>query len=409
MDKQTRQITLKMLQARYTAMLPMDEVTKRKWAAAEASAIGRGGERLVSLATKISRNTVKKGLQELNNKSEITESELSRQKRLRSFGGGRKSLVDTDPRILAQIHSLVEPVTFGTPENDIKYKSLSTYNIAAALKELGYAITAKTVGKILKAEGYSLQVLKKTKEGGDHPDRDEQFHYINKLINKFKKNKCPIISVDSKKKELVGDFFNKGREWHLKGEPVTVKVYDFIDEGGKAVPYGVFDIVNNEGYVSVGTNHDTSEFAAEAIARWWNKLGKQRFKNSKQILILADGGGSNSSRSNLWKSALKQLSKKLKLSIFMSHYPPGTSKWNKIEHKMFSYISINWRGKPLLSFDVIIKLISSTTTENGLKILAEVDESDYEIGKRISKSELANLGINSAKFHSDWNYSIPYK
>ena len=302
---------------------------------------------------------------------------------------------------------MVKPYTAGDPMSTLLWTSRSTRNIAAELQKGGFNVSYNVVNRVLSAEGFSLQGNKKVDEGGTHEDRDAQFEFINKMAAEFASSKDPVISVDCKKKELVGNYKNSGQEWHPKGEAPEVKVYDFIDKDlGKAVPYGVYDTENNQGWVSVGVNHDTAQFAVSSIRNWWYEMGAGLYAGSKRLYITADGGGSNSSRSRLWKTELQLLSNELNLEIVVSHFPPGTSKWNKIEHKMFSYISMNWRGKPLISLEVIVKLIAGTTTSKGLTIKSKLDKTIYEKGIKITDEELGKININQNDFHGEWNYSI---
>jgi hypothetical protein len=309
--------------------------------------------------------------------------------------------------VLDALEALVEPVTRGDPESPLRWTCKSTVRLAQELQEQGHQVGERTVAKLLHRAQYSLQGNRKVREGGSHPDRDAQFEHISQEVMRFQRRGQPAISVDTKKKELVGDFKNGGREWRPKGEPEEVRVHDFLDPGlGKAIPYGVYDITNNQGWVSVGIDHDTARFAAEAIGRWWGRLGHKRYPSARTLLITADGGGSNGSRSRLWRVALQELADKTGLVLSVCHFPPGTSKWNKIEHRMFCHITQNWRGQPLISHDVIIKLIASTNTSTGLNIQAELDENHYQTGIVVSDAELASLHIRKAAFHGDWNYSV---
>lgn len=391
---------------KYNALVPlMDERMRRQWAATEAKSYGRGGLHAVSTAIKMSPNTIRKGIQEVAHREKNPQDEIER--RIRRPGGGRKRSVVSDPKLSQALKRLVEPMTRGDPMSPLLWTCLSTTNLSEALTQQGHSVSPRTVGRLLNEEGYSLQSNRKTKEGTSHPDRNEQFEYINAMVKKFQRNNQPVISVDTKKKELIGEFRNAGKEWRPKGEPESVQVHDFIDkELGKVIPYGVFDVSENKGWVSVGIDHDTARFAAEAIRRWWKKMGVKRYRNAKQLLITADGGGSNGSRSRLWKIALQELATQLRIPIYVCHFPPGTSKWNKIEHRMFCHITQNWRGRPLVSHEVIIQLIANTTTAAGLKILAELDDGMYPTGIKVSDEEIASLKIKKAKFHGDWNYSL---
>ena len=301
----------------------------------------------------------------------------------------------------------MDPVTRGDPQSPLRWTCKSTTQLARELTRQGHPVSPRTVGRLLKASGYSLQGNRKTKEGADHPDRNAQFEHINGTVADFQKRGQPVISVDTKKKELVGQFRNDGREWHRKREPIEVRVHDFMDkELGKAIPYGVYDLTANQGWVSVGIDHDTARFAAEAIYRWWKKMGSRRHRGARELLITADGGGSNGSRCRLWKVALQGLADRLEMPVHVCHFPPGTSKWNKIEHRMFCHITQNWRGRPLLSHEVIVSLIANTTTAQGLQIHAELDTSNYPTGVKVSDEELAAVNLRQANFHGDWNYSV---
>jgi len=380
----------------------LDEQTRRIWAATEAIAIGRGGVSIVSKGAKLSRTTIYQGLKDLENGT------LSRKPNgIRASGGGRKPITETDPTILAALEALVEPVSRGDPESPLRWTCKSTRQLAAALCAQGHQVGRQKVADLLAELGYSLQANQKTREGSHHPDRDAQFNHINDEVAVFQQRGQPVISVDTKKKELVGDFKNGGREWRPKGDPEPVRVHDFADkELGKVNPYGVYDQTANVGWVSVGTDHDTAEFAVESIRRWWNNMGRERYGNASDLLITADCGGSNGHRVRLWKIALQNLANEAGLRISVCHFPPGTSKWNKIEHRMFSHISMNWRGKPLISHEVIVNLIGNTTTRTGLTIKAELDTSAYEKGKKVTEAELAQVNLERADFHGEWNYSI---
>ena len=383
----------------------MDERMRRQWAAAESRAYGWGGVRAVGGVIGMSPNTIRKGLQELAVRDENPDAPV--ESGLRRAGGGRKRHTDSDPQLLQALESLVEPTTRGDPESPLRWTLKSTTQLAQELTHQKHPVSPRTVGRLLNDLEYSLQGNRKTMEGSSHPDRNAQFEYINTSVKRFQQNGQPVISVDTKKKELVGAFKNVGREWQPKGEPEKVKVHDFLDvELGKAIPYGVYDISENQGWVSVGIDHDTARFAAEAIARWWKKMGSKRYGDAKELLITADGGGSNGSRCRLWKVALQELASKLEMPIHVRHFPPGTSKWNKIEHRMFSHITRNWRGRPLVSHEVIIKLIANTTTKTGLKIRAGLDTGNYPTGITVTDEELAALNLKRASFHGEWNYKL---
>ena len=383
-----------------------DERTRRLWAAAEARVIGHSGISIVARATGMSRTTIHQGLKDL---TELHATEdLEKERRIRAAGGGRKPLETVDSTLVADLERLVDPVTRGDPESPLRWTCKSTRQLAAALEQQGHVVGRQKIADLLADLGYSLQANRKTKEGSaDHQDRDRQFHHINEQAMDFQRRQEPVISVDTKKKELVGEFKNGGQEWQPQGTPVEVNGHDFPDPAlGKANPYGVYDQNANVGWVSVGTDHDTAEFAVESIRRWWNKMGKSRYPNATELMITADGGGSNGYRVRLWKIALQRFANETGLRLSVCHFPPGTSKWNKIEHRMFSYISMNWRGKPLISHEVIVNLIGSTTTRSGLMITAELDTNLYEKGLRISDAELAAVNLKKAAFHGEWNYSI---
>ncbi len=378
---------------------------RRQWAATEARAYGWGGVRAVSGVIGMSPNTITKGLAELAAREEDPEAPVDI--RLRRKGGGRKRRSEADPQLVQTLERLVEPLTRGDPGSPLRWTCKSTTRLAMELTQQGHAVSPRTVGRLLNAEGYSLQGNRKTKEGEDHPDRNAQFEHINATVRRFQQRGQPVISVDTKKKELVGPFKNGGREWQPKGAPEEVQVHDFLDPDlGKAIPYGVYDLSENQGWVSVGIDHDTARFAAEAIRRWWRKMDSKRYREAKELLITADGGGSNGSRSRLWKVALHDLAVQLGIVVRVCHFPPGTSKWNKIEHRMFSHITQNWRGRPLVSHDVIINLIANTTTRAGLKIRAELDSGKYPTGIKVSDEELAAVNMKRASFHGDWNYTL---
>jgi transposase len=383
----------------------MDERVRRQWAATEAKAYGWGGIRAVAEATGLSPTTIRKGLAELRMRARRPRDPLPA--RIRRVGGGRKSKPQSDPGLLAALEALVDPATRGDPQSPLRWTSKSTSRLARELTKQGHPVSARTVGRLLRKAGYSLQGNRKTKEGGSHVDRNAQFEHINAQAITFMRCDQPVISVDTKKKELVGEFKNGGREWLPQGEPDEVRVHDFLDRNlGKAIPYGVYDVTNNQGWVSVGIDHDTAEFATAAIGRWWNKMGRKRYPRAKKLLITADGGGSNGSRCRLWKVALQGLADQLGIPIQVSHFPPGTSKWNKIEHRMFCHITQNWRGRPLVSHEVIVHLIANTVTQQGLKIRAELDKRRYPAGIKVTDEELAQVKLKPHKFHGEWNYTI---
>jgi hypothetical protein len=357
----------------------------------------------VAEATGLDRKTIKRGLSELTQERGGSKAET----RIREVGGGRKRLTEDDVELMGALEKLVDPVTRGDPESPLRWTCKSTYQLSSALSSKKSTISPSSVGRLLRDAGYSLQGNQKTLEGASHPDRNQQFEHINNMVRQFQQSNQPVISVDTKKKELVGPFYKAGREWRPTGKPEQVRVHDFIDkELGKAIPYGVYDITNNDGWVSVGTDHDTAEFAVSAIQRWWRKMGSKSFSNARRLMITADGGGSNGSRCRLWKVALQDLATKIGIPISVCHFPPGTSKWNKIEHRMFSFITQNWRGQPLISHEVIVNLIAQTATEEGLTIRAELDKHIYRTGLKISDTQMASLRLMPAPFHGDWNYSI---
>ena len=398
--------TLRQIGSKYRALIGvMDERVRRHWAATEAQAYGWGGVSAVSRATGMSRKTIRKGLSELGIREQEPDTPVSA--RLRNPGGGRKRLTETHPQLSKRLERLVDPTTRGDPMSPLRWTCKSTHELARALTEQGHELSPRTVGRLLNDAGFSLQSNRKTKEGADHPDRNAQFEHISEMVKRFQQRAQPVISVDTKKKELVGEFKNGGREWQPKGEPLIVKTHDFMDRDlGKAIPYGVYDLSRNEGWVSVGIDHDTARFAAQAIHRWWKKMGAKRYPDAKQLLITADGGGSNGSRSRLWKVALQDVAQRLGMPIHVCHFPPGTSKWNKIEHRMFCHITQNWRGQPLVSHEVIVALIANTRTRAGLKIRAELDTSRYPTGTKVSDNELAAINLKRDEFLGDWNYTL---
>ncbi|MBI4972275.1 MAG: ISAzo13 family transposase [Candidatus Omnitrophica bacterium] len=387
----------KLIHGKFLRMNPMlNERSRRLW-----DALGRGGVSVVSRATGIARLTIAKGIAELHASPVV---ELSR---LRKAGGGRKKLTKKDATLERDLEALVESTTRGDPESTLRYTIKSTRSLMRELEKQGHTITYPTIASLLHEKGYNLQANQKTIEGRQHPDRNAQFEFIGEDTKRQIARKEPVISVDTKKKELVGNFKNAGREWHRKGSPVKVKVHDFvIPEFGKAVPYGVYDLGRNHGWVNVGIDADTAAFAVESIRRWWRKTGRARYPRAKTLTITADSGGSNSSRSRLWKRELQRFSNKTRLCIRVRHFPPGTSKWNKIEHRLFSFISQNWRGKPLLTHAVIINLIAATKTTTGLTVDCMLDTNTYPCGIKIPDSEYAMIRIVPDSFHGDWNYTI---
>ena len=382
----------------------LDERRRRQWAAAEARDAGWGGISLVARATGLSRPTIMAGLKDLELSS---KSRAAVAARVRSPGGGRRTLTQSDPGLLDALERLINPATRGDPMSPLRWTCKSTDKLAEELTRRNHPISDRTVAMLLKQQGYSLQANRKTREGSSHPDRNAQFEYINRQVMAFQRRQQPVISVDTKKKELVGEFKNAGEEWQPKGEPEKVGVHDFPDKKlGKAIPYGVYDMICNEGWVSVGIDHDTAEFACASVQRWWNEMGSARFPRASELLITADGGGSNSSRNRLWKKSLQGLADELGITLKVCHFPPGTSKWNKIEHRLFCFITKNWRGRPLTTYEVIVNLIASTTTKTGLIVRAALDSRQYETGIKVTDEELGHLRITPARFHGEWNYSV---
>jgi Rhodopirellula transposase DDE domain len=402
-----RNTTMQSIKAKYISLEPvLDELARRLWAATEARAIGRGGITRVAEATGLSRMTIRAGLSQLDLPVTPTDRRASGD-RLRRPGGGRKPLVDHDPDLLRELETLVDPVTRGDPMSPLRWTCKSAAKLAAELQALGHAASERTVNRLLHALGYSLQANRKTIEGKGHPDRDAQFQHINRRVKAFQRQRQPVVSVDAKKKELVGQFRNVGREWQPQGQPEEVEVYDFAKKDlGKAIPYGIYDQTANTGWVSVGIDHDTAEFAVETLRRWWRNMGSQVYPRAKRLLITADGGGSNGSRCRLWKVELQGLANETGLRISVCHFPPGTSKWNKIEHRMFCHITENWRGRPLVSREVVVNLIGHTTTKTGLAIQSELDEGNYPTGREVSDEQMETLSIRRDKFHGEWNYTI---
>lgn len=393
------------IKAKYEALqAELDERARRLWAATEALSLGHGGVATVARATGLAESTVRLGKKELH--SPATASAAPR--RLRRPGAGRKARTTHDQQLLQALDALVEPTTRGDPMSPLRWTCKSTRRLAKELGRQGHHVSHSTVGQLLKALHYSLQGTRKTREGAAHPERNAQFEYIHARVKDFQHRGQPVVSVDTKKKELVGDFANGGREYQPQGTPERVRVHDFLDkQWGKAIPYGVYDLTQNCGWVSVGVDHDTADFAGATLQQWWQRRGQGRYPHAQQLLITADGGGSNSSRSRLWKVALQQLSDATGLEVHVCHFPPGTSKWNKIEHRLFCHITENWRGRPLVSHEVIVNLIANTTTEAGLRVEAVLDPASYETGKKVSDAELAQVNLYPADFHgNDWNYVI---
>ena len=384
----------------------MDERVRRRWAACEAMAMGRGGVAAVARATGISPTTIRKGVAEVRAGTPALAAEAASQ-RVRRPGGGRRPLTAADPRLEADLRRLVEPATRGDPGRALLWTSKSTRKLAAELARLGHRVSHMSVARMLGDIGYSLQANRKTREGQQHADRDAQFEHINRTVRSFQRRGQPVISVDAKKRELVGDFKNSGREWRPRGSPEPVRVHDFRDPDlGVAIPYGVYDLTLNRGWVSVGIDHDTAEFAAATIRRWWARMGRGVYPEARALLITADAGGSNGPRTRLWKLCLQGLADELGLRISVCHFPPGTSKWNKIEHRMFCHVTENWRGRPLVSHAVIVDLIGHTSTREGLKVSARLDASRYKQGIKVSDEALRTVRIKPDRFHGEWNYSI---
>jgi hypothetical protein len=384
----------------------MDERLRRRWAACEALALGRGGVSSVSRATGISRTTIHRAIREVRGDLAGFVDDLS-SGRVRRPGGGRPPLARTDEALIDDLKSLLEATVRGDPMSPLLWTCKSTRNLAAELRHAGHAVSHMTVDRLLAQMGYSLQANRKTIEGEDYPDRDAQFRYLSSQVAKFQKLGQPVISVDAKKRELVGNFKNPGQEWRRKRDAQPVNVYDFRDpDGGVAIPYGVYDLTRNEGWVSVGIDHNTASFAVASIQGWWRRMGRRAYPRAKGVLITADGGGSNGTRNRLWKWSLQQLANALDLEITVCHFPPGTSKWNKIEHRMFCHISENWRGRPLVNLAVIVNLIGNVHTKTGLTIKADIDEHPYPLNSKVSDVDFDSIQIQKADFHGEWNYSI---
>ena len=393
----------KLIQERIINMLPLlNEKQQRLYLASEARSLGHGGITKVSRLSGVSRPRISRGLSELKQGKTVSTS-----KRIRKEGGGRKKEIDKQQGLKEAIEEIVSPHTMGNPENPLIWSSKSLRNIQSALLLKGYSVSHEVIRHILQSLGYSLQLNRKTKEGGTHIDRDSQFEYINEKVKFFASNNNPVISVDCKKKELIGNYANRGSEWTKAKNPTEVNVYDFIDKiKGKVSPYGVYDIMNNTGWVNIGISSDTASFAVSTIRDWWENEGKLIYIDAKSLYINADGGGSNGSRNHLWKEELQCFSNETGLEVHVSHFPPGTSKWNKIEHRLFSFISKNWRGKPLESIAMIVNLINSTTTTKGLSVKAKVDEAIYKTGIKITKKQIEKWNITKCDFHGEWNYII---
>jgi len=390
------------LRSKYRALAPVfTERSRRVWAATEAQAIGHGGIALVERATGISRSTIQRGCRELEC------GETLAPERTRKAGAGRKRATATDETLLADLEALVEPTAPGDPESPLRWTSKSVRVLSVALEALGHEISHTVVAELLHELGYSLQGNAKTQEGTQHPDRDGQFRYIAREVSRFQRLRQPAISVDTKKKELVGNFKNAGRTWRPAGTPDRVRVHDFvIPAKGKAIPYGVYDLHRNEGWVSLGIDHDTASFAVNAIRRWWQRMGRPAYRKARSLVITADAGGSNGTRLRLWKWELQQFANRTGLAITVCHFPPGTSKWNRIEHRLFSHIAMNWRGKPLVNLATIVSLIGSTHSRSGLRVRSEIDRGRYPGGVTVTDAQLATVLLERHRFHGDWNYTI---
>lgn len=385
----------------------LDERMTRLVASAAALGMKYGGISQAARLSGLSRPSIYAGMEELKSQNTANAEGEARQ---RKIGGGRKSIDNETPEILEKLESLTKPYERGNPESPLRWTSRSLRKLSEEMKRMGYGVSHMTVGKLLEKLGYTLQSNKKSQEGGNSPDRDAQFKHINDTAIQFIGESQPIISVDAKKKELIGEFKNNGREYRPMGKPEEVNVYDFIDrEQGRATPYGVYDLNRNEGFVSVGISHDTAKFAVETIEKWWLSMGREKYEDAHSLFITADGGGSNGSRNRLWKKELQVFADKYGLNVYVSHFPPGTSKWNKIEHRMFSAISMNWRGKPLVSLEVVVNLIAGTTTKTGLKIKAVINKNEYKLGEKVNDKDFAELNIRYHEFHPEWNYVIMHR
>lgn len=393
------------LKKKIKTLLPhLNEYQKRIFLAGEAEALGRGGNTIISKLSEVSRPTIIQGRKDLVANKPQSDSPLVR---ARSVGGGRKKLTDKDPALLADLESLVEPLTRGEPDSPLRWTCKSTRTLSGELKKKGYSISHTVISELLSELGYSLQSNAKRIEGNQHPDRDAQFNYLNKQTKAYLSKDFPVISVDTKKKELIGNFKNAGKEYRPNKDPREVEVHDFGMK--RAVPYGIYDIKKNEGLVNVGQSCDTAEFAVESIRRWWKCMGRQKYKTAEKLLITADGGGSNGYRLKLWKLELQEFVNETNIEITVCHLPPGTSKWNKIEHRLFSHITMNWQGTPLIDMETVVQLIGAVKTKTGLRVKAKIDENEYEKGRVITDEELKNINIKPHKFHGEWNYTIKPK
>jgi hypothetical protein len=395
-------VDVETIKRKFKALSPtLDERSRRIWAATEAKALGYGGIAVVVEATGISRSTVSRGIRELESERAVEPG------RIRRVGGGRKPTIENNPALLADLGGLLEPSISGDPQSPLRWTSKSVRKLADELRVMGHEVSHQFIANLLHDAGYSLQGNRKDKEGRAHPDRNAQFEHINRKVKSRQRRRQPVISVDTKKKELVGDFKNGGKEWRPEGSPERVRVHDFkIPELGKAIPYGVYDLTKNAGWVSVGIDHDTATFAVQTIRRWWQTMGRHAYPKANSLMITADAGGSNGARNRLWKWELHKLATRTGLNITVCHFPPGTSKWNKIEHRLFSYITMNWRGKPLASLATIVNLIAATTTKTGLHVRCELDKRPYPKGKKVTDGQMAKIKIRRDAFHGDWNYTI---
>lgn len=385
----------------------LSERMRRQWAASESLALGAGGQRMVAAATGVARSTIGQGIRELQARaSGDTESLVLEPSRSRRAGGGRKPLTETQPELLGALERLISPEARGDPESPLRWTAKSKESLAAELESQGFRVSPTSIKVLLTKLGYSLQGNAKVLEGRNHPDRDAQFHYINAQLAEHQSAGNPTTSVDTKKKEIVGNYKNRGRELRPKGKPEKVDVHDFMGELGRASPYGVYDILANLGWVSVGISADTSEFAVESLRRWWHRMGKPRYPNAKRLMVTADCGGSNGYRVRLWKLELQLLADELGIEITVCHLPPGTSKWNRIEHALFSFVSMNWRGQPLVDYQTIIRLIGATTTNAGLEVRCALDDRTYQKSRKVTDAQMASLNLHPHDFHGEWNYSI---
>jgi len=400
MDREKHIQTIK---KKYHHLVPLlNERTRRLWAATEAESLGRGGLGIVCTAIGIDHKTIQAGMREIH--KDVSSATPDR---IRREGAGRKKLTDTDSGLVDALDALVEPTTRGDPESPLRWTCESTTNLAEALTRQRHPVSRRSVGNLLHEQKYSLQSNRKTQEGSDHPDRDAQFRFISESTKQMHTKNQPVISVDTKKKELIGNYKNNGQEWRKKGKPREVNTHDFVDpELGKVASYGVYDLLRNEGWVNIGITHDTASFAVESIRRWWTRMGRYRYPKTAELMITADCGGSNANRSRLWKVELQTFADETKMTIHVRHFPPGTSKWNKIEHRLFSFISRNWRGKPLLSRAAVVNLIANTKTKTGLTVKAVLDENHYETGVKVSEKEMESVNLKRESFHGEWNYRI---